>query len=117
MLTVTLATMFWIILFPSKLLALVLRRDPLQLRADPERTSYWLEIRTTRRLESFFSQRTATARPGSAADPAAGLSRPLLPLYLALARLAAPSRHRALREPARQPDREQSIPDEIYTLW
>ena len=112
-LTVAAAGLYHLCILPAKAAGRLLGRDPLRLRKPADASTYWQPKATSGGLECYFS-------PGSGrTDGARPASPRYLPLFYALARLAAP-RH----DPAGATEtatsfaaREQGIPDEIYTLW
>jgi hypothetical protein len=112
----TLALIYWAYIVPLRLVALVLRRDPLQLRAAPQRDSYWLELPPVDGVQHYFSQRSATEDRPRKHKPR-GVARWLVPLFVRLARRYAPHRDAAPTESARRRPADQAIPDETYTLW
>ena len=103
-----------ILLFPllllARLLSLLLGRDPLRLR-EPE-GSCWIRREAGPDTASYFSE--ASVAEGRGHGGFSGLAAK--PLELA-ARLAAPPRPVPGERPTAAADREQGIPDEVYTLW
>jgi hypothetical protein len=115
-------------ILPARILMTLLGRDPLQLRHDAKRASYWRPLEPGTDLHSYFSQGVAAERGGPR-----GMSGWLVPLYLAVARMCAPREQpqavpqpapgsNGVHKPTPRPagtavGGEGSIPDEIYTLW
>lgn len=108
-------------LVPVSLAGRLLRHDPLQLRR-PNAVSYWLARNARGDNASYFSEVSlaegvAAKREGSAGMAAAGGSRLVLAPLLVLARLWAPPRTFGKGKVSSAADRNENIPDEIYTLW
>lgn len=103
-----------IILFPllvlARLLNALLRRDPLRLREPAG--SCWIERDAVPDTASYFTE--CSQAEGRGHDGLGDLAaRPLR----AVARLMAPSRPVPGEKLTAAADREQGIPDEVYTLW
>jgi hypothetical protein len=108
-------------LLPVSLARRLLRHDPLQLRR-PNAESYWLAREATADSASYFSEASPTEgaaakREGPVGGASAGRSQLLLAPLSGLARLWAPPRTAGDGKIASAADRNQDIPDEIYTLW
>jgi hypothetical protein len=103
------AGLYGLAILPARAVGLVLGRDALRLRRPRGAASYWVEKAPAGGLESYFSQ-------GPGPSPR-GTTRLVLPLFHALARLAAPKRTGPAETATSAAQREQGIPDEIYTLW
>lgn len=108
-------------LLPVSLARRLLRHDPLQLRR-PKAGSYWLAREATAENGSYFSEDSpvegiTAKREGSAGVAAGGRSQLLLAPLSGLARLWATPRTAGDAKVASAADRNQDVPDEIYTLW
>ena len=110
MTTIVLALLYPL-LMTARLLNLVFGRDPLR-RREPAAQSLWIPRATRASDASYFSE----------ASPAEGHSHGgfgRLPesVLVRLARWYAPSRLQPREKFSAAADREQGIPDEMYTLW
>jgi hypothetical protein len=87
----------------------VLRRDPLRLR-EPRDASLWIERPGNPERADYFSldSRFEGANLG-------GVGGIAVAVLLRLARLLTPSRRTV--DTSGRWERDQSIPDEVYTLW
>jgi len=107
---------FLIAIYPLLLLTwlmnLLLRRDRLRLRNVASAVSYWRERRAQPTTQSYFSEESWAEGGGEASA-----ARPLTRLLHAIARLYAPRRQSAGGIYKASAEREQGIPDEVYTLW
>jgi hypothetical protein len=105
-----------ICVYPLVLLAWLVnlagRWDRLRLRDVPSEESYWIERRAQPTTQSYFSEESLAE--GSGARSAA---RPLTRLLRGIARLYAPRRQLGGGTYKASAEREQGIPDEVYTLW
>ena len=99
---ILLVALYMVVLLPMRLAALVLGRDPLQIRRPAGRTTHWVAKDPDQGVESYFSQHAARPLP----------ARRIIPFYLLLAKLGG-RKHQAGPAGARPAE----IPDEIYTLW
>jgi hypothetical protein len=84
----------------------------LRLRDDPSEKSCWVGRRGRPNIASYFVE-TSCAEGGSELSAA----RPLIRIMRFVARLYMPSRPAAETVYKASADREQGIPDEVYTLW
>ncbi|HEY6167023.1 MAG TPA: hypothetical protein VI454_03210 [Verrucomicrobiae bacterium] len=111
----TLAKIILVLVYPLLLLARLLNallgRDPLRLR-EPRGDSLWIARDVESDSASYFSE--ASAAEGRGHGGVGGLAR--APLKI-LARLYAPPRSAPTGQYSAGADREQGIPDEVYTLW
>lgn len=110
-----LLTIVLILLYPLLLLRRVVNslagRDPLRLR-ESAAPSLWITRDIDPDGPSYFSEASLCEgrRPGGTG----GVAQRLL---LLLARLYAPAKLDQSKEYSAAADREQGIPDEVYTLW
>jgi len=104
-----------VLLYPLLLLArlvnVVTRRDRLRLRR-PQTKSFWLEREDESQSASYFSE--SSARTARESGGLAGVAKWLLKR---VARYYLPRRAAPAEKYAAAADREQGIPDEVYTLW
>jgi hypothetical protein len=105
-----------VIAYPLLLLAwfgnLVLRRDRLRLHDVQSGKSCWLQRRAQPNITSYFSEESCAEGAG---EPS--VSRLLTRLLHGIARLYTPPRQVNGTIYKASADREQGIPDEVYTLW
>jgi hypothetical protein len=109
--TTLLLVMLYPLLVAARVVNVLLRRDPLR-RARPGAGSLWV----TREIASSDAGYFAEVSPSEIRTrPSAGW----LPesILVALSRWYAPPRLRPNEKFAAAADREQGIPDEMYTLW
>ncbi len=108
-------TLLLALLYPLLLIARLFNalrgRDPLR-RARPGPGSLWVERNATPSDASYFSQVSPSENRGRAS--ARWLPESIL---VALSRWYAPPRLRPNEKFSAAADREQGIPDEMYTLW
>jgi hypothetical protein len=109
-LTRTLLVVLYPLLVLSWFVNRLLGRDHLQLLNPPAETSCWIARHSQPNTESYFSE-SSCCEPGDA--PSAAL--PVILLLRNIARLYAPPREKPDAQTIY--DREQPIPDEVYTLW
>jgi hypothetical protein len=107
----------WLALvYPAVLLAWILNlafgRDPLRLYDPPGGKSCWTKRRAQPNTASYFSEESCAEGPGDS-SAAKSLTR-LLDL---IARLYRPSRQLTGVIYKASAEREQGVPDEVYTLW
>jgi hypothetical protein len=121
-LTKALLVLLYVVMLPASLVRRILGRDTLQLRAPPAGASCWLLRGAPPTTESYFSEKSEVeGRPARsengqlATDP--GIARVFAPLFVAAASLHAPPRAVPGEKFSAAADREQGIPDEVYTLW
>ena len=112
MLNAVVAVLYGLCILPGKAAAVVFGRDSLRLRRPAGATSYWLPKAPAGGLESYFS--TGHGRPERGAASATWF---VLPAFYGVARLVAPRRRDLIESRTSAAEREQGIPDEIYTLW
>lgn len=90
----------------------ILGRDPLRLR-DPGGESYWIERQAEPDSQSYFSE--ASVAEGKGHGGMGALAR--IPLRFVARLYAPPSADGASKFAGPAADREEGIPDEVYTLW
>jgi hypothetical protein len=110
--TKTLLVVIYPLLLVAWLVNLVLGRDRLRLHDLSSKESCWIERRGRPGTASYFVE-ASCAEGGS--EPSA--ARPFTRLLLRIARLHTPPRQIAGTIYKAAADREQGIPDEVYTLW
>jgi hypothetical protein len=108
-------TILLVLIYPllivGRVLNGLLRRDPLRLH-EPEGDSLWIERPSDTQAISFFSEHSrheGSGHGGCGWLAAAALS--------AMARMFAPPRSTTDPHFCSAIERDQSIPDEVYTLW
>ncbi len=110
----------YLLWLPLMLLARLFGSDPLQLKK-PTGPSYWIVRKPITDRQSYFSQASSTegasaSRQGAETGSQVGSSSNILAALLrGFARLLAPPAAGTKIKSA--VDREQGVPDEIYTLW
>ena len=109
--TTLLLTLLYPLLLAARLFNALLVRDPLR-RVRPGTGSLWVERNTTASNASYFSEVSPSESGG-------GSSAGWLPesVLVSLSRWYAPPRLRPNEQFSAGADREQGIPDEMYTLW
>ena len=107
--TSLLLTLLYPFLLIARLLNAMSGRDPLRLR-EPAAESLWVERKQPASDASYFTEGAPTEGGGDGA----GLPTRLL---LWVARWYAPPRTQPGEKFSAGADREQGIPDEMYTLW
>jgi hypothetical protein len=106
--TTLLLTLAYPLLLIARLINAVSGRDPLRLRR-PTDASLWIPRNQSSSDSSYFSE-TSPAEAAEGGSPAAS--------FLAwVARFYAPPRSQPKEKFSAAADREQGIPDEMYTLW
>jgi hypothetical protein len=110
-LTKVLLVLVFPLLLLGRLLNALFGRDPLRLR-EPRGESFWIARAVEPDRASYFSE--ASVAEGREHGGLGALAR--IPLKW-IARLAAPRRSRPGEKFSAGADREQGIPDEVYTLW
>jgi hypothetical protein len=104
------------VLYPPLLLAWVvnvaLRRDRLRLQNARTRQSHWVVRAAQPDIVSYFSEDSCVE--GGEEWSAA---RPVIRLLRGIARLSTPRRRQGEGVYKASAEREQGIPDEVYTLW
>src|SRR5690242_19298766 len=105
------AALYTVGLAPTRAMRAITRRDPLRLRKPARCDSYWLLKTQPEGRESYFSP------GGPPGERPRGVSRLTLPLFYALARVAAPKSRDVVETRTSAATREEGIPDEFYTLW
>src|SRR5437868_6027473 len=109
--TTLILTLLYPLLLAARLLNTLLRRDPLR-RARPATGSLWVERNTRASDASYFSEVSPSETRGRSS--AGWLAESVL---VFLSRWYAPPRLRPNEKFSAAADREQGIPDEMYTLW
>ena len=109
--TTLLLTLLYPLLLAARLFNALLGRDPLR-RARPGAGSLWVERNTTSSDASYFSEVSPSETRGRTS---AGWLPELV--LVSLSRWYAPPRLRPNEKFSAAADREQGIPDEMYTLW
>jgi hypothetical protein len=94
------------------LINLVLGWDRLRLHKPPSEKSCWIKRGPVSSTSSYFSE--ASRAEGGDESSAA---RPLIRMLCGIARLYAPPRQATEAVYTASADRDQGIPDEVYTLW
>lgn len=111
MITTLLLVLFYPVLLAARVLNRVLGRDPLRLREGPDGT-LWIARDRQPDPASYFSEASAVEGRGHR-----GMGRVALRLLIWLSRAYAPRRGQPAGKFSTAADREQGIPDELYTLW
>ena len=111
MITTVLLTLVYPVFLAARLLNLMLRRDPLRLREDPGR-SLWIARDPELDHASYFSEGSAVEGRDHGGMGWVGFA-----VLTWLSRPYAPPRERPSGKFSTAADREQGIPDELYTLW
>ena len=111
-LTKTLLVFVYPLLLLAWLVNLILRRDRLRLHDVLSGASCWIERRAQPTTQSYFSEESRAEGGG---EPSA--ARPLTQLLCGVARLYAPRRQSGAAIYKASAEREQAIPDEVYTFW
>ena len=105
-----------ICIYPLLLLAWLVnrvrRRDRLHLRYLSSEESYWIERCAQPTTQSYFSEESLAEGGGETSA-----ARPLTRFLHGIARLYAPGRQPGGVTYKASAEREQGIPDEVYTLW
>jgi hypothetical protein len=110
-LTKLILVLLYPLLILGRILNALLGRDPLRLR-EPDGATFWIERESEVARTSYFSEASELEGKkhggfGRVATVALGL----------VARLLAPPRKSAAEDFRPAADRDQDIPDEVYTLW
>jgi hypothetical protein len=104
-----------VLLYPVMLLARVLNavlgRDPLRLR-QPKGESFWVARELEPDRNSFFSEASLAEGRNNG-----GMGHIAARLLTRIAHIYAPPRTAPGEKYSVSADREQGIPDEVYTLW
>jgi hypothetical protein len=105
-----------ICVYPVLLLArfanMVLRRDRLRLHDVRNEVSFWLERPVQPTTQSYFSEESLAEGSGEASA-----ARLVTRFLHGMARFYAPRRQPGEGNYKASAEREQGIPDEVYTLW
>jgi hypothetical protein len=105
-----------VVIYPLLLLAWlvnrILRRDRLRLNDVPRGESCWIERRLQPNIASYFSEESCSEGVGKLTE-----ARPLTRLLHSIARFYMPPRETSEAIYKASAEREQGIPDEVYTLW
>jgi hypothetical protein len=110
--TKTLLVLIYPLLLLARLVNLALGRDRLRLVDLSSKESCWIERCGRPNTASYFSEASCAEGGG---EPSA--ARPLTRLLLGIARVYTPRRQATGTIYKAAADREQGIPDEVYTLW
>jgi hypothetical protein len=106
-------TVILALLYPLLLIARVINRltgrDPLRWR-EPSAASLWIERRVPESDAHYFGET-------SPVEGARGAGRWPAAVFARVARWYAPARLQPQEKFSAATDREQGIPDEMYTLW
>jgi hypothetical protein len=103
-----LVVLYGLCILPARLLGLLLGRDALRLRPMRQKSSYWLARPPVTDMQAYFSQ--------SSPDTSHVTNRYVISIFRGISALYAP-RRQVEPESASSGQRQQDIPDEIYTLW
>jgi hypothetical protein len=114
--------LLYFVMLPVCFFSRILGGDPLQLRPPRTGASCWLVRGKRPTVASYFSEESELeGRPAKNEDgtiaSSPGFGKRIAPVFLSLARLHAPSRTVPGEKFAAAAEREQGIPDEVYTLW
>lgn len=109
--TTIVLTLLYPLLMIARLMNRVLGRDPLR-RREPASASLWIARTSQPADTSYFSE----VSPAEGKDHG-GFGRLPESVLLRIARWYAPSRLQPREKFSAAADREQGIPDEMYTLW
>jgi hypothetical protein len=110
-LTTIVLTLLYPLLLLARLLNTALGRDPLRSR-EGDAASFWIARTAEPDQASYFSEASAAEGRGHG-----GMGRLAMPVFLWLAGRYAPGREQPREKFSASADREQGIPDELYTLW
>lgn len=105
-----LLVIIYVLWVPVMLISRLFGRDALRLK-DPGGGSYWIEREPVIRRESYFSEASDHEGKGAGTPVLAHLLRGIAGLF------APPQVKAGEKSIASAADREQGVPDEIYTLW
>lgn len=111
MITTIVLALVYPLLLAARLLNLVLGRDPLR-RREPTSRSLWIARDTATSDAGYFSEASPAEGRGHG-----GFGRLPESVLLRIARWHAPPRLQPREKFSAAADREQGIPDEMYTLW
>jgi hypothetical protein len=95
----------------GRVLNSVTGRDPLR-RREPAGDSFWIPRRERASPAEYFQESSSVEGSGHG-----GFGGPALAILRRLGRFTAPRRLQPGERYSAAADREQGIPDEIYTLW
>jgi hypothetical protein len=110
--TKTLLLLIYPVVLVAWLVNQVLGRDRLRLRDIPGGESCWIERCSQPNTASYFSEESCAEGAGELSA-----ARPLTRLLRGIARLYRPPRRATGAIYKASAEREQGIPDEVYTLW
>ena len=110
-LTKVILVLLYPLLILGRILNFLLGRDPMRAR-EPNGASCWIERGPEPDRTSYFSE--ASNLEGTSHG---GFGRLATVVLVCVARLFAPSRKSADKDFRAAADRDQEIPDEVYTLW
>lgn len=108
-----LTLIFGLLMLPARWWAAARGRDPLLLKPQPERDSFWLPLPAKSGVQSFFSEASDYEAGEDAGRPPA-IATWATAVLLRISRWCAPKEagSRSMIQPL-----DDAIPDEIYTLW
>ena len=105
-----------VLMYPLVLLARavngIFKWDRLHLREGKREQSCWIARQETSDILRYFSEQSS-----SEGAPASSAASPILTLLWGLSRLYRPRRTMRGGMYKSSAEREQGIPDEVYTLW
>jgi hypothetical protein len=110
--TKILLVLMYPLLLLARLLNLVSGRERLRLHDVSGGGSFWIDRRVQPNAISYFSEHSC-----SEGGAEASAARPITRLLCLIARLYKPPREVAVGIYKSSPEREQGIPDQVYTLW
>jgi hypothetical protein len=108
--------MLLVLMYPLVLIARavngIFKWDRLHLREGKREQSCWIARQETPDILRYFSEQSS-----SEGAPASSAASPILTVLWALSRLYRPRRTMRGGTYKSSAEREQGIPDEVYTLW
>jgi hypothetical protein len=113
---------YGLVLLPVAVVRRLLGRDPLQINRPPDGSSFWLARPTVTDRQSYFCEASMTEGKRALCQASErttdrGVARCLTPPLQLLAVLCAPKSKATVENSPSAADRDEDIPDEIYTLW
>ena len=100
------------LLMAGRVLNSLLGRDPLRMEPPPDQASFWIERGPAPGRTSYFSEASEVEGRGHG-----GFGRIAVAVITRLGEMMAPSMKSKGEEFRASAEREQDIPDEVYTLW